>query len=188
MDDACDEHDEGEDNEDVDADEGIVGDWVPAGVWVLGAENTLGKEDVDDEEKDNSCSGENLGSDGDADVGRVAGPDDTHDDCRDACHAEAEHHAGENEFVGAFAVGDKDGHMRDRAEYEKRHEDGADGHVNADGGDTAQACCRGDIGRTLGGHGLRVECTDQLAVLSAGALWSFGHAVVVRMGAYIIRT
>ena len=45
----CDEHDEGDDDENVDGHEGVVDAFVPADCWVLGAEDALGEEKVDGE-------------------------------------------------------------------------------------------------------------------------------------------
>lgn len=132
--DGGDEHDERQHDEDVGGDEGPVGEFVPAQVRVGGAEDALGEDEVDDEDEDDAGGDEDLRRDGDGYVGRVAGPDDAHDLGDDAGHAEAEEHAGHDEFVAAPPVRLEDEHVRDGAAEEEDEEDGADGDVDALGG------------------------------------------------------
>lgn len=59
---------------------------MPSEVWMLGAEKTLCEDEVEDEEED-ACGGENLGGDGEADVGLLSGPCDAHGEGDDADEA-----------------------------------------------------------------------------------------------------
>ena len=47
LDDRGDKHNQGDYDQDVDGDEGVMGDAVPAKFGVLSAENSLGKEEID---------------------------------------------------------------------------------------------------------------------------------------------
>ena len=88
---AGDEHDETDDDGRVDDLEGEREELVPAEVRVRGAEDALGKDEVDDEEQDDAGGDEDLRGNGDAYVGYVDRPDDAHYAGHDSGHAEAEH-------------------------------------------------------------------------------------------------
>ena len=62
--------------------------WVPADMRLRSPEDALGKDEVDDEEDDDTSIEEDLGCDCDADVVRQADAGDAHHHCRDPSHAE----------------------------------------------------------------------------------------------------
>lgn len=154
LDDGDDEHDQRHHYEHIDPDEGVMRDAMPPQVRMTRAEYALREDDVDDEDQHHPRGDEDLRGDGHGDVGRVARPGDAHDLRDDAGHAEAEEHAGHDEFVAATPVRLEDEHVRDGAAEEEEEEDGADGDVDGFGGEAAQA---GGFGWVRGagrfGHG-----------------------------------
>ena len=111
LDDGDDEHDQRHHNEDVYPDERPMRDFMPPQVRMARAEDSLCEDDVDDEHQHHPRSHKDLRGDGHAHVERVAGPHDAHDLCDDPRHAEAEEHAGHDEFVAPAPVGLEDEHV-----------------------------------------------------------------------------
>ncbi|KAL9607141.1 MAG: hypothetical protein Q9167_007918 [Letrouitia subvulpina] len=140
-----DQHDQADDDEDVDCVEEVGEEGVPAAVGMRGSDDPLGKDEVDDEEKDDACGDEDGSGDGDGSVVRITAPDDTHDTGDDAGHAEAEHHGGHDEFVASTEVDLEDGHVGDGAADEQKEEDGGDWDIGSHGRMAAQRCGLGRI-------------------------------------------
>ena len=68
-------------------------DRVPAKAGMGGSDDSLSKDNIDDEEQDDACSDKNLGGNSHSNIPRMTSPDDPHDHCDDTSHAEAEEHA-----------------------------------------------------------------------------------------------
>ena len=154
LDDGDDEHNKRHHDQHIDPNEGPMRDLMPPQVRVRSAEDALREDDVDDEHQHHPRGDEDLRGDGHGDVGRVARPGDAHDLRDDPRHAEAEEHAGHDEFVAAPAVRLEDEHVRAGAAEEEEEEDGADGDVDGFGGEAAQAGGFGWVGRAGEfGHG-----------------------------------
>lgn len=113
VDDGNDDHDEqGDDAEQEEAKDETAGS-APAKVRVVGADDSLGENQVDDEEQDDAGVGKDVGGNGDAGVARVPGPDDAHDVCQDTGHAEAKRDGADDEFVASLAVDLEYRHVED---------------------------------------------------------------------------
>lgn len=117
---------------------------------MIRSQDTQNKNNVDDEDEQNTCVGENLRREADAAVFRVARPDDAHDVCRDTCHGEAEEEARQDELVASTTVSLKDCHVEGGGADEEEEDDGGDGDVDADGWGEAEACVFGGVWRALG--------------------------------------
>lgn len=86
---------------------------------MVGAEYPLRKHEVDQEEQQDAGCVEDVRGDGDAGIGRMCRPDETHDQGRDASHGEAEEEDGEDELVPPAQVKLEDEHVQDgRADEE----------------------------------------------------------------------
>ena len=72
---------------------------MPARVWVPGSDDPLSENHVDDEEEHHTGSDENVGGDRDANIMRIARPDNPHNLSHHACHAETEQHSRHEELV-----------------------------------------------------------------------------------------
>ena len=104
LNDGNDEHDQGNHDEAVDGDEAVMKDGMPARIWMASSHYSLSKDDVDDEQQNDAGIDEDIGGNGDAGVGYSCGPDDAHDHGDYSGHAEAEQHAGDDEFVSTFQI------------------------------------------------------------------------------------
>lgn len=138
VDGGSDDHDEDGDDGKVEAGKEEADGLGPAKEGVVGADDALREDEVGDEKEDDAGGGEDLGGDGDLDVGRAGGPDDAGGHGNDAGHAEAEEQAGEEELVVVPAVDLEDGHVEGGAGDEEDEEDGADWDVEGDGGEAAE--------------------------------------------------
>lgn len=104
VDDAGNKQDETGEEAEVDEDEGELQLLAPAKLRVMSPQDPLGKYDINDEEYDDACIGEDIGSNRDLDVVGIIAPDDSHDQCCYPGHAEAEDGTGYDEFVTATKV------------------------------------------------------------------------------------
>jgi len=165
------DYDKREDNEDVYRYESPVESCGPACMWMACSYNPLSEQNVDDEEQDYSRGNEDVGRNGYSDICRPCSPDDAHDHGSDTSHAEAEHHAGDDEFVASPLVYLKDGHMADGTDEEEEEEDCADGDIEGDGREAAQTCGGGWVGRfeVLLAHGGTVRSST--GVLEVGSAY-----------------
>lgn len=109
------DHDERRANAKVQEAEEEIDGLAPAKSRVVGAQHALDENQVDDEEDDDACVGEDAGCDGDLGVLWFGGPDDAHNICDEAGHAEAKEESAEDEFVAASTVALEDGHVEDGA-------------------------------------------------------------------------
>ena len=125
LDDGGDEGEETEDDDDIDGYESVVENGMPAGVGVRGPDYALGKEEVDDKEEQHSGGDEDVGRNRNLDIEWVDGPNDAHDHGDDSRHAEAEHHAGDDEDMTSSSVDLEYGHVGDGADEEEDEKDGA---------------------------------------------------------------
>lgn len=128
--------------------EGAPGN-TPSEFRVVGADDALSEDKVDDEEEDNAGVGEDIGGDSDGGVVGVAGPDDAHDICADAGHAEAEGDGGHDELVAVALVDLEDGHVEGGGGDEEGDEDGRDGSVDVEGWQAAETCAARGVWRAL---------------------------------------
>ncbi|ROW05207.1 hypothetical protein VSDG_00040 [Cytospora chrysosperma] len=119
----------------------------PADARVVGPDDALGEDEVDEEEEQDAGLDEDGRRDGEVDVGRVRGPGDAQGQGGDARRAEAEEEAREDELVVPPAVDLEDGHVGDGGGDVEEHQTGADGVVQGHGGMATQAGGRGGVGR-----------------------------------------
>ena len=73
----------------VDDDEGIVERSMPAEMWMCSSENALDKEEVDNEQQDDSRIQEDLSGNDDVDIVVAGSPNNSKDTSDDSCHTEA---------------------------------------------------------------------------------------------------
>lgn len=148
-----DDHNEAGPDAEVQDPEGHAESPGPAEAGVVGADEALREDEVDDEEDDHAGLDEDAGGDGEADVVRVRGPGEAQDEGGGAGHAEAEEERREEELVVAPPVDLEDDHVGGGAGEEEDHEHRADGAVDRYGGDLAELCGRGRV-RGRDGTGL----------------------------------
>lgn len=123
-------HDEAGPNADVQDPEGHAEAPGPAEAGVVGADEALREDEVDDEEEDYAGLDENAGGDGEMDVVWARGPGEAQGEGGGARHAEAEEERREEELVVAPPVDLKDDHVGGGAREEEDHEHRADGAVD----------------------------------------------------------
>lgn len=148
-----DDHDQVGPDAQVEGAEGQAEAPGPAEVGVVGADEALRKDEVDDEEEDDAGLDEDAGGDGEADVARARGPGEAQGEGGVARHAEAEEERREEEPVVAPPVDLEDDHVDDGAGEEEGHEHGADGPVDGQRGHAAELRRRGWV-RGRDGAGL----------------------------------
>ena len=131
LDNESDEKEQTDDDYNVYKNEGLRKERMPSAVRMRCPQYSLGKDQVDYEQQYHARRDEDAGRNGDPDIIEPAGPDDAHDACGDACHAETEHQPGHDELVAAPPVELEDRHMGDGTADEKEEEHGCDRHVEA---------------------------------------------------------
>ena len=89
---------------------------------VVGADHAVRKDEVDDEEKQHAGLCEDVGGNGDVDVCRARGPDDTHGQRRYPGHAETEGHRTKDKLVVPLPVHLEDRHVDDGARDEEHQQ------------------------------------------------------------------
>lgn len=146
------DHDESEDNENVDENEELGEKPMPAAAGVRRSDDALGEDEINDKQEDDACCDEDLRRDGNGNVGRPGGPDDSHDAGSDAGHAETKHHSGHDEFMTAPLIQLENGHVGDGAENEEKQKDGGDWDIDMDGGSEAQRRMGGSVWSMLLRH------------------------------------
>lgn len=149
VNDRNDEHEETGHNRHEEGAEEDPGGHAPSKARMISPQDALDKDQVDDEDEEDTGTGENLGGEADTAVCRVAGPDDAHDVCGDTRHGEAEEEAGEDELVAAAPVALEDCHVEGGGADEEDEDDGGDGDIDFFGWDAAEGGVFGGVGGAL---------------------------------------
>lgn len=147
----CDDDGQREHDEDVRQGKGMGEERMPAGVRMRSSNDALSEDEVDDKEQDHARRYEDLSRHGNSNLGWPGRPYDSHHAGGNARHAEAEHHAGHDEFMTSPHVQLQYRHVSDGAEDKEEEEDGRDGDIKTDGRNAAE-----------GGRGRRVRWTWRL--------------------------
>ncbi len=124
-----DDHDEGTRNQIVEDLATGARDRVPTDPRLFGTEYTLGEDQVDDVDQQNTGIDKNVCSDSNADVMLAVGPDDAQDECCDPSHTKSKHHPRQDEFMVSSVVLLQDRHVDCRKADVKCHEDCANRRV-----------------------------------------------------------
>ena len=122
---------------------------MPSTVWMRCPQYSLGKDQVDDEQQYHARRDEDAGRNSDTDILEPTGPDDAHDACGDACHAETEHQSGHDELVTAPPVELEDRHVGSGTADEKEEKHGCNGHVEIYGRRATESSIGWRIGGTV---------------------------------------
>lgn len=138
LNDHGDDHNEGDDDENVEKSEEFREDRMPAAVRVRSSNDSLREDEINDKEEDHPCCHEDLGRYGDWHLCRSGGPYDSHHAGGDSGHAKTEHHSGHDEFMSPSLIHLENGHMGDGAENEENEKDGSDWDIEIDGWCEAQ--------------------------------------------------
>ncbi|RFU31180.1 hypothetical protein B7463_g5149, partial [Scytalidium lignicola] len=115
--------------------EGQVEPFGPSPVRMVSSENAKGKDEVDDDQDNDTSGSEDGGSNCQTDIVRVDCPGNSQRAGNDTTRAEAEDHARHEKLLTAALIDLKDGHVGDGTDEEENQIDTLDGNIDALCGD-----------------------------------------------------
>lgn len=142
----------------------------PCPMRVASSDDSLGEDQVDDEEDKYSCVDEDLGSDSDRDIARVARPDYPHSHGGDSGHAETKDKRRHDKLLLSSQVDLENGHVGCSAQDEQSQKDGTNWIIEGFRGLTTKPRVDRDIWGAFGSLRLHllasIVCRDRRSRLT----------------------